>query len=205
MVCYIFVFTTLVHSLSQTMIKLRAFNFLQDPSSLYSIALIICDGCPKQSGFDPDTFRNMRSRIECKIRDISYESIRNDAQILKVTVLELASTAWQAAIREQEAYILPGDKPQYLKKNDIRLDEKEAFGEYLKQTWGMLKMNIQAVKFLQHSSTSHDYDELLDDYKFLEEKVIIQMEQNSASIPIITAMLAVDEAKKATQQATDVK
>jgi hypothetical protein len=110
-------------------------------------------------------------------------------------------------IRDQEGYMLPGIKTQYLGATDVRLSERESFGEYLKQTLEMLRMNHQIFKMLKCKSASFakETDELLDDYEFLIAKATTQIEQNTASIPVITAMLAVEESRKAIQQANDVK
>lgn len=121
--------------------------------------------------------------------------------------MRLASTRWQTIVRDQEAYTLPNLKSQYLGGNDERLLEKESFGEYLKQTFGMLQMNLQIFQTLKSKSAAfaQGKDELLEDYQFLVDKVGAQIEHNSASIPVITAMIAVEESRKAMQQANDVK
>ncbi|KAF8862924.1 hypothetical protein BDZ45DRAFT_574236, partial [Acephala macrosclerotiorum] len=121
--------------------------------------------------------------------------------------LELVSANWTKVIRDQEGYMLPGLKPQYTGATDVRLSEKESFGEYLKQTLGMLKMDLQIFYTLRPKSPSfaQDPDELLGDYEFLLSKASAQIEQNTSSIPVITAMIAVEESRKAIQQANDVK
>ena len=121
--------------------------------------------------------------------------------------MRLASTRWQMVTPDQEAYTLPNLKSQYLGVMDERLLEKESFGEYLKQTFGMLQMNLQIFQPPKSESASftQEADELLLDYEFLVEKVKAQIEHNSASIPVITAMIAVEENRKAMQQANDVK
>ena len=103
--------------------------------------------------------------------------------------------------------MLPGVKPQYTGATDERLSEKESFGEYLKQTLGMLRMDLQIFQTLRTKSASfaHDPDELLTDYEFLLSKASVQIEQNTSSIPVITAMIAVEDNRKAIQQANDVK
>jgi thiaminase len=115
--------------------------------------------------------------------------------------MRLASTRWQTVIRDQEAYTLPNLKSQYLGVIDERLLEKESFGEYLKQTFGMLQMNLQIFQTLKSKSPAfaQESDELLTDYEFLVDKVKAQIEHNSASIPVITAMIAVEESRKAMQ------
>lgn len=122
-------------------------------------------------------------------------------------LLKLASFRWQMVIREQKGYMLPGLKPQYTGAIDVRLLEMESFGEYLKQTVGMLNMNMQTFQTLKDKSSSFQKnpDGLLIDYEFLLEKARTQIEQNTASIPVITAMIAVEESRKAIQQANDVK
>ncbi|TGO59596.1 hypothetical protein BCON_0043g00050 [Botryotinia convoluta] len=179
-------------------------------------SLIICDGNPKQSGDHFDISLTMRSRLENQLqeqfhrdfsRNVSWE---NCQQFIRTKVpwiaSRVASNEWQAVIRAQEAYMLPGLKPQYLATTEVRLSEKESFEEYLKQTWSMLKMNLRVIDSLGSSSWfSSESKERLKDYQFLENKVMIQMKQNSASIPILTAMVAVKESRKAIQQANDVK
>ncbi|TGO54929.1 hypothetical protein BOTNAR_0256g00150 [Botryotinia narcissicola] len=190
------------------------------------IALIICDGNPKQSGDQFDISLTMRSRLEGHVHETFYSHFRryreclNDQETIKRTVsfkaLELASNEWQAVIRAQEAYMLPGLKPQYLATTEVRLSEKEAFEEYLKQIWSMLKMNLRVIDSIKgytchidsemrHDSSFSEYQEKLKDYQFLENKVMTQMKQNGASIPLLTAMIAVEESRKAIQQANDVK
>ncbi|KAM0129352.1 hypothetical protein ACHAP3_007857 [Botrytis cinerea] len=90
--------------------------------------------------------------------------------------LSTASSEWQTVIREQEAYMLPGFKPQYLATTEVRLSERESFEEYLRQTWSMLKMNLRVIDSLRKSRFYHG-------------------EQYSA----------VEESRKAIQQANDVK
>ncbi|KAF5869617.1 uncharacterized protein Bfra_010814 [Botrytis fragariae] len=66
-------------------------------------------------------------------------------------------------------------------------------------------MNLRVIDSM---ATSHWFadsrSKRLKDYQFLENKVMIQMKQNSASIPILTAIIAVQESRKAIQQANDV-
>jgi hypothetical protein len=72
--------------------------------------------------------------------------------------------------------MLPGLKPQYIGATDVRLSEKESFGEYLKQTLGMLKMNLQIFKTLNHRSAFQQQpDELLADFEFLSAKATFQI------------------------------
>ncbi|THV51585.1 hypothetical protein BGAL_0106g00250 [Botrytis galanthina] len=123
---------------------------------------------------------------------------------VSLVALGLASNEWQTVIRAQEAYMLPGLKPQYLTITEVRLSEKESFEEYLKQTWSILNMNLRVIDSLDHW-LGGDNSKILKDYQFLENKVMIQMKQNSASIPLLTAMIAVEESRKAVQQANDVK
>ncbi|KAF7932540.1 uncharacterized protein EAE98_003839 [Botrytis deweyae] len=177
--------------------------------------LIICDGNPKQSGDHFDFSLTMRSRLEIQVQEQYHQDpdqnfFRVKSLIAKVPwmALRVASNEWQSVIRAHEAYMLPGLKPQYLASTEVRLSEKEAFEEYLKQTWSMLKMNIRVIDSLETLCSSwltEQYKETLKDYQFLENKVMIQMKQNSASIPLLTAMIAVEESRKAIQQANDVK
>ncbi|TGO12977.1 hypothetical protein BTUL_0079g00380 [Botrytis tulipae] len=179
-------------------------------------SLIICDGNPKQSSDHFDVSLTMRSRLENQVQEHHYRTFnsRDDWETtMKFTktmvpwiALQIASSEWQAVIRAQEAYMLPGLKPQYLATTEVRLSEKESFEEYLKQTWSMLNMNLRVIDSL---ATNQWFDkkrkERLKDYQFLENKVMIQMKQNSANIPLLTAMIAVEESRKAIQQANDVK
>ncbi|TEY39962.1 hypothetical protein BOTCAL_0446g00100 [Botryotinia calthae] len=179
----------------------------------HSTSLIICDADPKQCGDCFGISQTMRLRIENKLQENYQNSVNERLQrnaIRKATwiVLRIASSEWQAVIREQEAYMLPGLKPQYLATTEVRLSEKESFEEYLKQTWSMLKMNVRVIDSLNDINKPLDRREhngRLKDYQFLEDKVIIQMKQNSASIPLLAAMIAVEESRKAIQQANDVK
>ncbi|KAF7939677.1 hypothetical protein EAE99_001482 [Botrytis elliptica] len=176
-------------------------------------SLIICDGNPKQSGDHFDFSLTMRSRLEIQVQeqfhqDLSQKSFRLESLITRVPwmALRVASNEWQAVIRAQEAYMLPGLKPQYLATTEVRLSEKESFEEYLKQTWSMLKMNLRVIDSLKNSDwSSSEWGYRLEDYQYLENKVMIQTKQNSASIPLLTAMIAVEESRKAIQQANDVK
>ncbi|KAF7946464.1 hypothetical protein EAE96_009462 [Botrytis aclada] len=181
-----------------------------------STALIICDGNPKQSGDHFDISPIMRSRLENRVREQSYRDFsqhkssedRQDYVRARLPwiALQVASDEWQAVIRAQEAYMLPGLKPQYLATTEVRLSEKESFEEYLKQTWSMLKMNLRVIDSLDGYNWHFKGEgNSLKDYQFLENKVMIQMKQNSASIPLLTAMIAVEESRKAIQQANDVK
>lgn len=122
-------------------------------------------------------------------------------------LLLLVSQSWAEVLRDQEGYMLPGLKPQYTGATDVRLSEKESFGEYLKQTLGMLKMDLQIFQTLSAKSAAflHAPDELLIDYEFLLGKAETRIEQNTSSIPVITAMIAVEDNRKAIQQANDVK
>jgi len=105
--------------------------------------------------------------------------------------------------------MLPGFKPQYTLSGgtDERLLEKESFGEYLKQTLGMLRMNLHIFQSLKTKSRtfSQANDELLTDYEYLASKVALQIKQNTMSIPVITAMIGIEESRKAIQQAEVVK
>jgi hypothetical protein len=103
--------------------------------------------------------------------------------------------------------MLHGIKPQYTGATDVRRPEKESFGEYLKQTFGMLKINHQIIQALRGNDPEfarNSYD-LLVDYEFLIAKAATQIKQNTSSIPAITAMIAVEESRKAIQQANDIK
>ncbi|KAI9647485.1 hypothetical protein NHQ30_003870 [Ciborinia camelliae] len=155
----------------------------------------------------------MRSKIEQELSKLSLADMLQDLHRITKMILGLTSSEWQAVIRDQEGYMLPGLKPQYVGATDVRLSEKEAFGEYLKQALGMLKRSLQFFSSLREKSVSFkSTDDLLGDFKFLEAKVMAQMEYNNSSIPIITGMLAVEESRlaleesrKAIRQANDVK
>ncbi|KAF7882667.1 uncharacterized protein EAF02_006030 [Botrytis sinoallii] len=141
-----------------------------------SRTLIICDGNPKQSGDHFDISLTMRSRLENQVQERQLHYSRGDLKFIKTSVsliaLWLASNEWQAVIRSQEAYMLPG---------------------------------LNTSPPLNSSWLTEQYKETLKDYQFLENKVMIQMKQNSASIPLLTAMIAVEDSRKAIQQANDVK
>lgn len=153
----------------------------------------------------------MRSRFETAIQSVSTPELLAEPLTLIGVLLQLIRKNWSDVIRDQEGYMLPGLKPQYIGATDVRLSEKESFGEYLKQTLGMLKMDLRifptlrAKQNLGAKSTSfdHDLDELLIDYEFLLGKASSQIEQNTSSIPVITAMIAVEDNRKAIQQAND--
>ncbi|TGO34537.1 hypothetical protein BHYA_0192g00010 [Botrytis hyacinthi] len=100
------------------------------------IAMIICDGNPKQSGGYFDTSLTMRSRLESQVHGFFYQVFRRNTS---------------------------------------------------------------------HDGNQEFWKERLKNYQFLENKLMIQMKQNSASIPLLTAMIAVEESRKAIQQANDVK
>lgn len=174
--------------------------------------MIIYDGNPKQSGDHSDISLTMRSILENQVQEKAYGirygewETQSEGIIVKVPwiALQVASNEWQTVIRAQEAYMLPGLKPQYLAITEVRLSEKESFEEYLRQTWSILNMNLRIIDSLDHWSED-DSSEILKDYQVLENKVRIQMKQNSASIPLLAAMIAVEESRKAVQQANDVK
>jgi thiaminase len=149
----------------------------------------------------------MRASLGKALEGTDITALHEDPYSIIRIVMRLASTRWQTVIRDQEAYTLPNLKSQYLGVIDERLLEKESFGEYLKQTFGMLQMNLQIFQTLKSKSPAfaQENDELLTDYEFLVDKVKAQIEHNSASIPVITAMIAVEESRKAMQQANDVK
>ena len=171
--------------------------------------MIICDADPilSDNAFLDDT--SIRSSFESAIRSVSAPELLNDPYIVVRILLRLVSTRWTNVIRDQEGYMLPGFKPQYTLSGgtDERLLEKESFGEYLKQTLGMLRMDLQIFQSLRAKSKafSQAQDELLADYEFLAKKVSQQIEQNTMSIPVITAMIGIEESRKAIQQAEDVK
>lgn len=160
-----------------------------------------------QAGNAAGNLEPMRAYFEQALQASNCSEIVTDPCALVRILMRLASFRWQMVIRDQEGYMLPGLKPQYTGATDVRLLEKESFGEYLKQTVGMLNMNVQIFQTLKDKSPSFQQrpDELLIDYEFLLDKARTQIEQNTASIPVITAMIAVEESRKAIQQANDVK
>lgn len=101
----------------------------------------------------------------------------------------------------------PGLKEQYLGLNDMVLTEKESFAEYLKPTAGMLRINLRLLDAMRHKSPSfrHEDDDLLVDYEFLLAKVTAQIAEVASSVPIITGRMAIEETRKAMQQADDVR
>jgi hypothetical protein len=151
----------------------------------------------------------MRSSFESAINSVSAPELLDDPYMIIRILLRLVSTRWTSVIRDQEGYMLPGLKPQYTLSGgtDERLLEKESFGEYLKQTLGMLRMGLQIFRSLSTKSKafSQAHDELLADYEYLANKVSLQIKQNTMSIPVITAMIGIEESRKAIQQAQDVK
>jgi hypothetical protein len=153
----------------------------------------------------------MRSRFESAMESLSPFDLLHEPSTLIRALLQLVSKNWTDVLRDQEGYMLPGLKPQYTGATDVRLSEKESFGEYLKQTLGMLKMDLQVCQSLcqslrgKYAPLVKRVDELLVDYEFLLAKASAQIEQNTSSIPVITAMIAVEDNRKAIQQANDVK
>jgi hypothetical protein len=151
----------------------------------------------------------MRSSFESAINSVSAPELLDDPYMIVRILLRLVSTRWTSVIRDQEGYMLPGLKPQYTLSGgtDERLLEKESFGEYLKQTLGMLRMGLQIFRSLSTKSKAFSLaqDELLADYEYLANKVSLQIKQNTMSIPVITAMIGIEESRKAIQQAQDVK
>jgi hypothetical protein len=163
----------------------------------------------------------MRSRFGTAMKSLSPRGLFDEPLRLIRALLQLVSKNWTDVLRDQEGYMLPGLKPQYTGATDVRLSEKESFGEYLKQTLGMLKTDLQVCQTLRGQfqtlrgkspglsfmldSLTGDLDELLVDYEFLLAKASAQIEQNTSSIPVITAMIAVEDNRKAIQQANDVK
>lgn len=175
------------------------------------IAVIFCDSDPAKAGDFEWSGESMRSSLAQEIQETERNTLLQDPYLIVRMILRLASVRWQMVVRDQEAYTVPNLKSQYLGVIDERLLEKESFGEYLKQTFGMLQMNLRVFETLKSRGFGFavnqlfETEELLADYQFLTEKVKAQIEHNSASIPVITAMIAVEESRKAMQQANDVK
>ncbi|PVH86826.1 hypothetical protein DL98DRAFT_406303 [Cadophora sp. DSE1049] len=124
--------------------------------------------------------------------------------------LKLARTRWARVLRDQEEYLRSVTGNQ-LSDPNVTLQEKQAFDDYLKHMLGLLEINLQLVDPLQkktwHGAHAVDveYEELKEDYKFLIAKMRSQIQQNASTIPVITAMMAVEESRKAIEQANDVK
>ncbi|TVY65544.1 hypothetical protein LSUE1_G007176 [Lachnellula suecica] len=149
---------------------------------------------------------SMRVSLEKIIEKDSQPIVQDPYSLFKIA-LESAGLRWKLAVCDQEGYLLPGVKPQYIGATDARLSEKESFGEYLKQTLSMLETDIQIIDTLNAKFVSFTSEgrHLAADYQFFSDKVASQIQHNTDSIPIITAMIAVDESRKAIKQANDVK
>jgi hypothetical protein len=137
--------------------------------------VIIYDADPILSGDISSNNPSMRSSFESAIKWISAPELLNDPYMVVRILLRLVSTRWTNVVRDQEGYMLSGFKPQYTLSGgtDERLLEKESFGEYLKQTLGMLRMDLRIFQSLSTKSKAfaQDQDELLANYEFLVNKV----------------------------------
>jgi hypothetical protein len=153
----------------------------------------------------------MRDCLEELIENMESEKLQElyqDPYLLAKLVLELCANRWAEAIRDHGKYALPGVNAQYsLVATDDRLLEKESFAEYLKHILNMLRIDLQLFHSLRSRSTSstEDWENLEGDYKFLAGRFTEQIKENLSSIPIITAMIALDESRIAIAQASDVK
>lgn len=91
----------------------------------------------------------------------------------------------------------------------MRLADKQVFDGYLKKAAGLLEADLKTVSALAQRNyvlrDSTDPKTLVQDFKFMKEKILLQIKENASTIPAITAMMAVQESRKAIEQTTDVK
>jgi hypothetical protein len=134
--------------------------------------------------------------------------VENSNTMLKI-VLELVKERWIQVIRDQERHIVYHTGSQRLVTADVRLADKQVFDGYLKRAAGLLEADLKTVSaFLGKSNLKPDrpiWKTLEQDFNFMKEKILLQIKENSSTIPAITAMMAVEESRKAIEQATDVK
>ncbi|TGO26529.1 hypothetical protein BPAE_0057g00050 [Botrytis paeoniae] len=142
-------------------------------------ALIICDDYPKQCYNRFDVSQAMRSKIENKLQELIHQNTSE--------------------------YPYERRNWYYAKQKVLEIALRIASYEWQAVIRDMLKMNLRVIDSLKERVLSEWRCEVMKDYQFLENKVMIQMKQNSASIPLLTAMIAVEESRKAIQQANDVK
>lgn len=117
-------------------------------------------------------------------------------------VLRVVRRRWVQVIQEQERYHLKRSKSSGVATADLRLEEKEFFDEYLKRGVNLLKADLLII---DHPPIQFPMDDLKRDYTFMLEKGLGRVKQNASTIPIITAIMAVKESRKAIEQANDVK
>ena len=129
------------------------------------------------------------------------------SKIMLRIVLQLVKERWIQVIRDQERHIVYHTDSQRLVTADVQLADKQVFDGYLKRAAGLLEADLKTVSAFLGKSKGPIWslETLEQDFNFMKEKVLQQIKENSSTIPAITAMMAVEESRKAIEQATDVK